>query len=126
AGGGERTGSPLPQSRIINIASVAGLKVLSQIGVYCMSKAAVVHMTRAMALEWGRHGINTNAICPGYIDTEINHHHWETEAGQKLVQMLPRKRVGKPEDLDGLILLLASDQSDFINGAIINADDGMV
>jgi NAD(P)-dependent dehydrogenase (short-subunit alcohol dehydrogenase family) len=126
AKGAEKNGSPLPQSRIINIASVAGLKVLSQIGVYCMSKAAVVHMTRAMALEWGRHGINTNAICPGYIDTEINHHHWETEAGQKLVQMLPRKRVGKPEDLDGLILLLASDQSDFINGAVINADDGMV
>jgi NAD(P)-dependent dehydrogenase (short-subunit alcohol dehydrogenase family) len=121
AKGAEKNGSPLPQSRIINIASVAGLKVLSQIGVYCMSKAAVVHMTRAMALEWGRHGINTNAICPGYIDTEINHHHWETEAGQKLVQMLPRKRVGKPEDLDGLILLLASDQSDFINGAVINA-----
>lgn len=126
ARGAEKNGSPLPQSRIINIASVAGLKVLSQIGIYCMSKAAVVHMTRAMALEWGRHGINTNAICPGYIDTEINHHHWETEAGQKLVQMLPRKRVGKPQDLDGLILLLASDQSDFINGAIINADDGMV
>nr|WP_311528897.1 SDR family oxidoreductase [uncultured Ralstonia sp.] len=124
--GAEKNGSPLPQSRIINIASVAGLKVLSQIGVYCMSKAAVVHMTKAMALEWGRYGINTNAICPGYIDTEINHHHWETEPGQKLVQMLPRKRVGKPEDLDGLILLLASDQSDFINGAVINADDGMV
>lgn len=126
AKGAEKNGSPLPQSRIINIASVAGLKVLSQIGVYCMSKAAVVHMTKAMALEWGRLGINTNAICPGYIDTEINHHHWETEAGQKLVQMLPRKRVGKPEDLDGLVLLLASDQSDFINGAVINADDGMV
>jgi NAD(P)-dependent dehydrogenase (short-subunit alcohol dehydrogenase family) len=126
AKGAEKNGSPLPQSRIVNIASVAGLKVLSQIGVYCMSKAAVVHMTKAMALEWGRYGINTNAICPGYIDTEINHHHWETEPGQKLVQMLPRKRVGKPEDLDGLILLLASDQSDFINGAVINADDGMV
>jgi NAD(P)-dependent dehydrogenase (short-subunit alcohol dehydrogenase family) len=61
-----------------------------------MSKAAVIHMTRAMALEWGRFGINVNALCPGYIDTEINHHHWQTEAGQKLVQMLPRKRVGKP------------------------------
>ena len=59
--------------RIINIASMAGLKVLPQIGVYCMSKAAVVHMTKAMALEWGRFGINVNAICPGYIDTEINH-----------------------------------------------------
>ena len=64
--------------RIINIASMAGLKVLPQIGVYCMSKAAVVQMTKAMALEWGRFGINVNAICPGYIDTEINHHHWQT------------------------------------------------
>ena len=110
--------------RIINIASMAGLKVLPQIGAYCMSKAAVVQMTRAMALEWGKFGINTNAICPGYIDTEINHHHWQTEQGQKLVNMLPRKRVGSPEDLDALLVMLASDQSHFINGAIIAADDG--
>ena len=110
--------------RIINVASMAGLRVLPQIGIYCMSKAAVVHMTRAMALEWGRFGINVNAICPGYIDTEINHHHWSTEQGQKLVQMLPRKRVGKPEDLDALIVMLASDQSHFVNGAVIAADDG--
>jgi len=110
--------------RIINIASMAGLKVLPQIGVYCMSKAAVVQMTKAMALEWGKFGINVNAICPGYIDTEINHHHWQTEQGQKLVAMLPRKRVGKPEDLDALIVLLASDQSHFVNGAVIAADDG--
>ena len=110
--------------RIINIASMAGLKVLPQIGVYCMSKAAVVQMTKAMALEWGRFGINVNAICPGYIDTEINHHHWQTEQGQKLVQMLPRKRIGEPKDLDGLLLMLASDQSHFINGAVIAADDG--
>ena len=110
--------------RIINIASMAGLKVLPQIGVYCMSKAAVVQMTKAMALEWGRFGINVNAICPGYIDTEINHHHWDTEQGKKLVQMLPRKRVGQPKDLVGLIVLLASGQSHFINGAVIAADDG--
>ncbi|MCZ8094345.1 MAG: SDR family oxidoreductase [Acidovorax sp.] len=110
--------------RIINIASMAGLKVLPQIGVYCMSKAAVVHMTRSMAMEWGKFGINVNAICPGYIDTEINHHHWQTEQGQKLVNMLPRKRVGSPEDLDALLVMLASDQSHFINGAVIAADDG--
>ncbi len=110
--------------RIINVASMAGLKVLPQIGAYCMSKAAVVQMTRAMALEWGKFGINTNAICPGYIDTEINHHHWQTEQGQKLVNMLPRKRVGSPEDLDALLVMLASDQSHFINGAVIAADDG--
>ena len=109
---------------IINIASAAGLRVLPQIGVYAISKAAVVHMTKAFALEWGRFGINVNAICPGYIDTEINHHHWQTEQGQKLVQMLPRKRVGKAEDLDALLLMLASDRSHFVNGAIISADDG--
>ena len=110
--------------RIVNIASMAGLRVLSQIGVYAMSKAAVIHMTRAMALEWGRFGINVNAICPGYIDTEINHHHWQTEAGQKLVQMLPRKRVGEPKDLDTTLLMLCANESHFINGAVIQADDG--
>ncbi|MFP5460799.1 MAG: SDR family oxidoreductase [Gammaproteobacteria bacterium] len=112
------------QARIINIASMAALKVLSQIGVYCMSKAAVVHMTKSMALEWGRYNINVNAICPGYIVTELNEHHWETEGGRKLVQMLPRQRLGMPEDLDGLLLLLADDKSRFINGAVIAADDG--
>jgi NAD(P)-dependent dehydrogenase (short-subunit alcohol dehydrogenase family) len=110
--------------RIINIASMAGLRVLPQIGVYAMSKAAVVQMTKALALEWGRFGINVNAICPGYIDTEINHHHWQTEQGQKLLQMMPRKRVGEPKDLDPVLLMLASDESRFINGAVIAADDG--
>ncbi len=110
--------------RIINIASMAGLRVLPQIGVYCMSKAAVIQMTKAMALEWGKFGINVNALCPGYIDTEINHHHWQTEAGQKLVQMLPRKRVGHPSDLDAMLVTLCSDQCHFVNGAVIAADDG--
>jgi len=110
--------------RIVNIASMAGLRVLSQIGVYSMSKASVIHMTRAMALEWGKFGINVNAICPGYIDTEMNHHHWEGDAGQKLVNMLPRKRLGKPEDLDTSLLMLCANESHFINGAVIQADDG--
>jgi NAD(P)-dependent dehydrogenase (short-subunit alcohol dehydrogenase family) len=110
--------------RIVNIASAAGLRVLPQISVYAMSKAAVIHMTRAMALEWGRFGINVNALCPGYIDTEINHHHWQTEQGQKLVQMLPRKRVGQVQDLDAVLVMLCADQSHFINGSVIAADDG--
>ena len=118
-------GDPKKQHRIINIASVAGLRVLPQIGIYCMSKAAVVHMTKSMAVEWGRYGINVNAICPGYISTEINEEHFETEQGRTLINMLPRKRLGQPEDLDGLLLLLASEESRFINGAIITADDGM-
>ena len=115
---------PQRGARIVNIASMAALRVLAQIGVYCMSKAAVVQMTKAMALEWGRYGINVNAICPGYIETEINAAHWETEAGRKLIDMLPRRRVGKSEDLDGLLVLLASERSGFINGAVIAADDG--
>ncbi len=110
--------------RIVNIASMAGVKPLSRIGVYAMSKAAVVHMTRAMALEWGRFGINVNAICPGYIDTEINHHQWDTEQGRKLVAMLPRKRVGQAKDLDAVLMMLCANESHFVNGAVIQADDG--
>ena len=110
--------------RIVNIASMAGLKPLSRIGVYAMSKAAVVHMTRAMALEWGRYGINVNAICPGYNDTEINHHQWSTEQGKKLIEMLPRKRVGQPQDLDSVLMMLVANESHFVNGAVIQADDG--
>lgn len=110
--------------RIVNIASMAGLRVFGQIGVYCMSKAAVVHMTKAMALEWGRYGINVNAICPGYIDTEINHHTWATEQGQKVIGMTPRKRVGDPKDLDVVLMMLCANESHFINGAIVQADDG--
>jgi NAD(P)-dependent dehydrogenase (short-subunit alcohol dehydrogenase family) len=110
--------------RIVNIASMAGLRVLSQIGVYSVSKAAVIHMTKSMALEWGKYGINVNAICPGYIDTEINHHHWGTDGGKKLIELLPRKRVGHPKDLDTALLMLCANESHFINGAVIQADDG--
>jgi NAD(P)-dependent dehydrogenase (short-subunit alcohol dehydrogenase family) len=110
--------------RIVNVASMAGLRVLSQIGVYCMSKAAVVHMTRAMALEWGRFGINVNCICPGYVDTEINHHYWDTEQGKRLIDMLPRKRVGQPQDLDSVLMMLVANESHFVNGAVIQVDDG--
>lgn len=111
--------------RIVNIASVAGLEVVPQIGLYCLSKAAVIHMTKAQALEWGRYGINVNALCPGYIRTEINEAHWDTDAGRKLVQMLPRRRVGAPEDLDGALLLLVAEESHFINAAVLTVDDGM-
>jgi NAD(P)-dependent dehydrogenase (short-subunit alcohol dehydrogenase family) len=110
--------------RIVNIASMAGLRVLGRIGVYAMSKAAVIHMTRAMALEWGRYGINVNAICPGYIDTEINHHQWQTESGKKFIESMPRKRLGTPADLDTALMMLCASESHFINGAILEADDG--
>lgn len=111
--------------RIVNIASVAGLRTLGQLAVYCMSKAAVVHMTRALAAEWARHGINVNAICPGYIVTEMNRDYLESDASAKLRAMMPRRRWGKPEDLDGMLLGLVGPGSDFINGAIISTDDGL-
>ena len=110
--------------RIVNIASMAGLRAMSRTGVYAMSKAAVIHMTRAMAIEWGRWGINVNAICPGYIDTEINHLQWDTEPGRKLIESMPRKRIGAPADLDTTLLMLCANESHFINGAVIAADDG--
>ena len=113
------------RGRIINVASVAGLRPVSRLGAYGMTKAAVIQMTRAQALEWGRFGINVNAICPGYVRTEMNEGVWDTEAGQRLIQSLPRQRVGTVEDLDGLVLLLSSDESEMINGAVISIDDGM-
>ncbi|MES2830840.1 MAG: SDR family oxidoreductase [Pseudomonadota bacterium] len=118
-------GDPRKQHRIVNIASIAGLRTIPQNGIYSISKAAVVHMTKSMAVEWGRYGINVNAICPGCIGTEINDNYFTTDAGRALISSLPRKRVGKPEDLDGLLLWLASEESHFINGTIVNADDGM-
>jgi NAD(P)-dependent dehydrogenase (short-subunit alcohol dehydrogenase family) len=113
------------QGRIINIASVAAVKVVPGIGAYGMTKAAVVQMTKGMAVEWGRRGVNVNAILPGYIETGMNREYWATEGGKKLISILPRKRVGQPSDLDGLIVYLASDGAHFVNGAIIPADDGM-
>lgn len=118
-------GDPKLQHRIINIASSAGMRVFPHLGLYGISKAAVIHMTKTMAHAWGKYGINVNAICPGYMATDSHHNYFETEAGQKLLESLPRKRVGHPKDLDGLLLLLAAEETSFINGAIINVDDGM-
>jgi len=112
------------RGRIVNIASVAALRTMPRLGIYSMTKAAVIQMTRAQAAEWGRFCINVNAICPGYVRTEMNETLWETENGQRLIQSLPRQRVGGVEDLDGLILLLSSDESQMINGAVIAIDDG--
>jgi NAD(P)-dependent dehydrogenase (short-subunit alcohol dehydrogenase family) len=111
--------------RIVNIASIAGQRAIGQLSTYGMSKAGVIQMTHAMAREWGRHGINTNAICPGYIATEISADYLKSEAGAKWVASLPRRRMGEPRDLDALLLLLCSGESArFLNGSIIAADDG--
>ena len=110
--------------RIVNIASAVGLRPLGRVGAYAISKAAVIHMTKSMALEWGRFGINVNALCPGYIDTEMNHHQWQTDSGRKFIDSMPRKRIGSPEDLDAVLMMLCANESHFVNGAVIQADDG--
>jgi len=110
--------------KIINIASLLALKPLGQLTLYAMTKAAVVQMTRQLALEWARHDIQVNALCPGYIETDMNRAHWQSDAGRKLLSRFPRRRLGQPDALDGALLLLASDQSDFITGAVIPVDDG--
>lgn len=114
------------KGRIINVASSLALKVIPMVSVYAISKAGVTQMTKALALEWARYDININAICPGYIVTELNEEYWETEGGRKLTEKLPKRRVGVPEDLDGILLLLAAEApSRMFNGAIIAVDDGL-
>lgn len=111
--------------KIINIASIAAKRVLKQNVPYNMSKAAVEHMTRSLANEWGRYNIQVNCLNPGYIVTELNNFYWETEGGKRLISKLPGKRVGDPSVLDAPLLLLAGPGSDFMNGAAIEVDDGM-
>lgn len=110
--------------KIVNIASVLASSVLTGLSLYSMSKAAVVQMTRAMALEWARFDIQVNAIAPGYIETEINTGHFNSEAGKGQIAKLLRKRVGHPRDLDGALRLLVSPQSNFVTGSVITVDDG--
>jgi NAD(P)-dependent dehydrogenase (short-subunit alcohol dehydrogenase family) len=109
---------------IVNIASVGGLRVLSGVAGYTASKAALLQMTRQLAVEWARHGIRVNAIAPGYVLTPINAGFFATEAGQALVKRSPQRRLGKPEDLTGPLLLLASDAGAHMTGATVVVDGG--
>lgn len=110
--------------RIINIASILGLRTIGQVAPYNAAKAGLLHLTRALAMEWARHGIQVNAISPGYIETEMNDAFWRTPAGQRLIERVPQRRLGKPTHLDGALLLLASDAGAFMTGANIVVDGG--
>ncbi|MFT7722566.1 MAG: SDR family oxidoreductase [Roseateles sp.] len=109
---------------IINIASIQGERVMPYITPYSTSKAAVVHMTKSLALEWARYGIRVNAIEPGYIATEMTDDMWQTEHGQALIKRIPMRRLGKPEELNGLFLLLATEAGSWMTGACVPVDGG--
>jgi NAD(P)-dependent dehydrogenase (short-subunit alcohol dehydrogenase family) len=109
---------------IVNIASITGERVAGGVAPYCTSKAGVMHLTRAMALELARHGIRVNALAPGYVQTELNRDFLASEAGERLKSRIPQRRFGRPEELDGPLLLLASDAGAYVTGSVIFADGG--
>jgi NAD(P)-dependent dehydrogenase (short-subunit alcohol dehydrogenase family) len=109
---------------IINIASILGQMVLRRLVAYTASKAAVIQLTKAMALELVRDDIRVNAIAPGYISTEMNSDFLTSEAGEKLLAKVPMGRAGEPCELDGALLLLASDLGSYMTGTVITVDGG--
>jgi len=111
---------------IINIASVLGFSVVKFISPYAISKAGVVQTTKALALEFAASDIRVNALAPGYIDTDINHDVWKTPAGEKLIKRIPQRRVGHESDLDGAIMLLASNASRYMTGSVVTVDGGFL
>jgi NAD(P)-dependent dehydrogenase (short-subunit alcohol dehydrogenase family) len=111
---------------IVNIASVLGLRVAPQMLAYATAKAALIQLTEVLAIEWARYNIRVNAIAPGYIQTEINAGLFETERGKALIKRVPQQRIGAPKDLDGALLLLASDAGSFMTGSTVVVDGGHV
>ena len=109
---------------IVNIASILGIGVSGHVGPYATSKAALIQMTKSMALEWARHGIRVNALCPGYIETDINREFFATESGKAMIKRIPQRRLGQPSDLDGALLLLAGVAGAYMTGTTIAVDGG--
>jgi NAD(P)-dependent dehydrogenase (short-subunit alcohol dehydrogenase family) len=112
------------EARIINIASIAAFNQLPGLTVYCASKAACASLTKGLAREWARPRIAVNAICPGYIETEINSDWFQTEGGQKQIKGFPRRRLMDEDVLDEALLMLAGRRAHFITGTMITIDDG--
>lgn len=109
---------------IVNIASVLGLAVLRSVSAYAVSKAAVIQLTKAMALEVSRDSIRVNALAPGYFATDLNRGFLSSDAGQRIIASVPQARVGNLEELDGPLLLLTSDAGSFMTGSVLSVDGG--
>jgi NAD(P)-dependent dehydrogenase (short-subunit alcohol dehydrogenase family) len=113
--------------KIVNISSIAAEIVLGNyLSSYCASKAAVSHLTRTLAFEYAKYNIQVNAIAPGYILTDLNKDFFDTDEGKRMIELIPQKRIGKPEELDGALMLLCSELGSFMTGSIIRVDGGHV
>lgn len=112
---------------IINISSVEGVTPSQGLGMYSVSKAALIMLTKSMAVEWGRHNIRVNAICPGLIQTKFSEALWTNEKIMKMMmQKVPLGRMGQPEEMAGLALFLASDAGAYCTGGVYVADGGFL
>jgi NAD(P)-dependent dehydrogenase (short-subunit alcohol dehydrogenase family) len=109
---------------IINIASLLGFGVIKGLSTYSTTKAAVISLTRSMALELARDRIRVNALAPGYFATEFNVEYLASEAGRRMMARVPMARAGAVEELDGPLLLLASDAGAFMTGSVVTVDGG--
>src|SRR4029077_3901880 len=109
---------------VVNVASILGLRVAGAVAPYAISKAGVVKMTKALALEWARHGIRVNAMAPGYFETELNDEFFNSDAGKALVKRVPQRRLGDLRELEGPLLLLASQAGSYMTGSVVVVDGG--
>lgn len=109
---------------IVNIASILGERVAGKVAPYAISKAGLIQMTKALALEWARHAIRVNALAPGYVVTDINREFFAGDAGEALKKRIPMRRAGELDDLDGPLLLLCSDAGRYMTGAVVAVDGG--
>ncbi len=109
---------------IVNVTSILATRLAGGVGPYCAAKAGLAHLTRSMALELARHGVRVNSLAPGYVMTEINQDFLESDAGERLKKRIPARKFCQVQDLDGALLLLASDAGRAMTGSEIVVDNG--